>query len=65
MAGYEDRVWRVGAKLGRTIYAVVDEPGPDNRDVLLGMMETPELAAHVVALHNGRQSPPPEMLMVQ
>lgn len=45
--------WRVGAKLGRTVYA---QTGchPGEADTLLGMMETPHLAAYVVALHADR-----------
>jgi hypothetical protein len=43
--------WRVGRKLERTIYEQ-RERHPSDRDKLLGLMETPELAAHVVALHN-------------
>ncbi len=39
-------VWRVGRKVGRTVY--VD-------DVLVGIMDTPELAAEVVAAMNGRE----------
>lgn len=36
--------WRVGRKVGRTIY--------DADDVLIGLMDTPELAALVVASVN-------------
>lgn len=43
--------WRVGRKLGRTVYAMVGESASDE-DVLLGMMDTPELAAVVVNTHN-------------
>lgn len=43
--------WRVGQKLGRTIYEQKDRY-PSELDRFLGIMETPELAAHVVALHN-------------
>lgn len=43
--------WRVGRKLGRTIYAQVGDD-PDDDDVLLGMMDTAEIAAHVVHDHN-------------
>lgn len=46
------RVWRTGRKLGRTLYAQVGEqPGYD--DVLLGLLETPEIATYVATLHNG------------
>lgn len=41
--------WRVGRKLGRTIYAV--DPEIDG-DVFMGMMETRALAAAVVEAHN-------------
>lgn len=56
--------WRVGTKLGRSIYAVVDvrpDPVPGDcddtsklSDVCLGMLDTPELAAEAVAAHNAR-----------
>lgn len=43
--------WRVGRKVGRTIYAMVgDEPSDD--DVLIGMMDSVELAALAVGAHN-------------
>lgn len=43
--------WRVGPKLGRTVYLQLgDEPG--DVDVFLGLMETPELAQQVVEEHN-------------
>jgi hypothetical protein len=47
--------WRVGSKLGRTVYA---QTGchPGEADTLLGMMETPHLAAYVVALHTARNA---------
>ena len=41
--------WRVGRKLGRTLYAQ-QGPEPGDDDPFLGLMETPELAAEVVAL---------------
>jgi hypothetical protein len=45
------RRWRVGRKVGRTIYLQVgDEPSDD--DVLVGVMDTPELAALAVAAVN-------------
>lgn len=37
--------WRVGTKVGRTIY--------DVNDVLIGVMDTPELATRVVEAVNG------------
>lgn len=43
--------WRVGRSLGRTIYRMVGtEPSKD--DQILGMMDTREVAAHIVDLHN-------------
>lgn len=45
------RPWRTGRKVGRTIYARVG-PLAGDRDVLIGMMDTPELAREVVNAHN-------------
>lgn len=47
----EELPWRVGGKVGRTIYAVT-VPGDQLGDVLIGMMDTRELAALVVDEHN-------------
>lgn len=41
--------WRVGTKVGRTIYAVTDL---DLDGHLIGVMDTPDLAARAVADHN-------------
>lgn len=43
--------WRVGRKLGRTVYAQ-EGPEPSDDDPLLGLMETEHIAAYVVELHN-------------
>lgn len=43
--------WRVGQSLGRTVYAQIG-PEPSKTDVLLGMMDTRELAELVVFEHN-------------
>jgi hypothetical protein len=40
--------WRVGRKVGRTIYAVTGT----GDDVLVGLMDTRALAARAVADHN-------------
>lgn len=45
---YRQCPWRTGRSVGRTIYAVV---GP-TQDVLIGMADTPLLAADVVYAHN-------------
>lgn len=43
--------WRVGGKVGRTVYAQKQEElSPD--DYLLGMMDSPELAKALVKAHN-------------
>lgn len=39
--------WRVGRKVGRTIYVQLGEE-PSDRDPLIGMMDTPEIAALAV-----------------
>lgn len=43
--------WRVGRRVGRTVYAVVGE-APSDDDVLVGVMDTPTLAEVAVAGHN-------------
>jgi len=46
-----DLPWRVGRKVGRTIYAVVSDDTSDD-DVLIGVMDTRELAHTAVVQHN-------------
>lgn len=46
------RPWRVGPKSGRPIYIQVGDAVDYEADVLIGVMDTPELAAEVVRLHN-------------
>lgn len=45
------RRWRVGGQVGRTIYV---DHGDGEKDPLLlfGLVDTPEIAEHIVALHN-------------
>lgn len=43
--------WRTGRKLGRTIYAQLDQD-PSDYDMFIGIMDSPELAQHVVDAHN-------------
>jgi hypothetical protein len=52
----DERPWRVGRKVGRTIYAMRDPAGlvATEGDDLIGMMDTRELAMRVVAAHNHR-----------
>lgn len=45
---YRQCEWRVGRSVGRTVYAVV---GPD-REVLIGLLDTPLLAEDAVYAHN-------------
>jgi hypothetical protein len=45
------RFWRVGRRVGRTIYAIAGTVASD-ADVLIGVMDTRELARHVVDVHN-------------
>jgi hypothetical protein len=43
--------WRTGRHLGRTIYAMTG-PGPSDSDLVLGMMDSRELAAEACEAHN-------------
>lgn len=45
--------WRVGRKVGRTIYAMVG-PEPSDDDILIGMMDSVALAMDAVGAHNTR-----------
>ena len=45
------RKWRTGRKVGRTIYVQIGDE-PSNNDVLIGVMDTPELAQAAVDSHN-------------
>ena len=44
-------LWRTGRKVGRTIYARRGA-APSDDDPLIGVMDTPELAAEAVRAHN-------------
>jgi hypothetical protein len=50
---YEMLPWRVGRSVGRTIYAQLG-PLPTRADELIGVMNTPALAAEAVECHNER-----------
>lgn len=43
--------WRVGRRVGRTIYAMHGER-PHDADELIGVLDTPELARAAVRAHN-------------
>lgn len=45
--------WRVGRKVGRTIYAQYNDE-PSDSDVLIGVMDTRELAEAAVAAYNAQ-----------
>lgn len=45
------RPWRVGRKVGRTIYAVIEDK-PSDKDQLIGMMDNSYLALTAVDDHN-------------
>lgn len=47
----ERRLWRIGRKVGRTIYAQVERE-PSDADELIGLMDTEDLAAEAVRAHN-------------
>lgn len=51
--------WRVGRKVGRTIYAQTSRD-PKDSDLLIGLMDTRELATEVVTAHNTRWGYAPE-----
>lgn len=55
---YLDHPWRVGRHLGRTVYAQV-HVDPTRKDVVLGMLDTPELAQAAVDAHNRLLGPNP------
>jgi hypothetical protein len=55
---YLDSFWRDGRHAGRTLYAQVDD-GPTRGDVVIGMLDTPELAERVVKDHNRLLGPRP------
>lgn len=46
--------WRVGRKLGRTIYLQTGSQ-PSDHDIFLGMMDTSAIAEHIVDLHNNQE----------
>ena len=43
--------WRVGRKLGRTLYAQIGAV-PSDSDILLGMLDDETVAARIVLEHN-------------
>ena len=51
MTNYRKYKWRVGRKVGRTIYVQLSNE-PSDKDPLIGVMDTPELAQAVIKEHN-------------
>ncbi len=43
--------WRSGRSVGRTLYAIVSDK-PSDHDILIGIMDTPQLARSVADDHN-------------
>lgn len=50
-AGFVRRPWRYGGQVGRTLY-VDHGDGEKDPSLLFGLVDTPELAAHIVEIHN-------------
>lgn len=48
--------WRTGRKVGRTIYLQVRDQ-PSDSDRLIGVMDSPQLAAEAVDAVNARRQP--------
>lgn len=48
----QTRMWRVGRKVGRTIYAQCEPHRASDDDRLIGLMDTADLAAEAVRAHN-------------
>lgn len=44
--------WRTGTQVGRTIYAMPPGSSYRNGEVLIGMMDSPEIAEDAVRCHN-------------
>lgn len=44
--------WRMGQSVGRTLYACPPDSSYRDGEVLIGMVDSPELAEHVVEIHN-------------
>lgn len=47
-----DFPWRIGRRVGRTVYYDDGSPNPNDGSKLIGVMDTPELAVEAVAGHN-------------
>jgi hypothetical protein len=58
IADYVALPWRVGRRVGRTIYVDAGEPDPNDGSLLIGVMDSPELAAEAVEAHNQRTGEP-------
>ena len=50
---YKHLRWRTGRKVGRTIYVCTEDENRDY-DILIGVMDSPALAAEAVECHNAR-----------
>jgi hypothetical protein len=52
---YLKKKWRVGRKVGRTVYAQIGR-SPNNSDPLIGVFDSAELAEEAVKAHNNNIS---------
>lgn len=50
-ADWMHKPWRCGAQVGRTLY-VDHDAGEKDPSLLFGLVDTPEIAAHIVRIHN-------------
>lgn len=48
---YLKKKWRIGRKVGRTVYTQIGE-WPDDSDPLIGVFDSVELAKEAVKAHN-------------
>lgn len=44
--------WRTGKSIGRTIYACPSVSSYRDGEIVIGMMDSPEIAQHIVDIHN-------------
>ncbi|HSX47344.1 MAG TPA: hypothetical protein VLF63_01075 [Patescibacteria group bacterium] len=49
--GFVKSKWRVGRKVGRTVYAQINKV-PSDEDTLIGVFDSKELAEEAVKSHN-------------
>jgi hypothetical protein len=55
----DKRLWRTGRSVGRTIYIMIGDE-PSKEDILIGLLDTPELAQTVVDVYNSSSASTPK-----